>query len=240
MKKIICLYLFLCTVLLNGQVKDLLPSFSDEYYLVKDGDSLTIQLDEVAVLPKHKFQSKKDRHYYYWFRKKVFKAYPYAVLASKRLDSVEARLIHITSKRKKRQYVKRVQAYVEEELTDQLKKMTRTEGRVLIKLIHRQTGDTAFENIKELRSGWKAFWYNSTANVFKLSLKDQYMPYHDNEDYLIEDILQRAYINERLEYQKHKLNFNPIDILQNKRGEIDVSVYRKMFAKKKKKKKNSK
>ena len=240
MKKNIYIFIVFFSLGLSSQVKDSLPNFSDEYFLVKDGDSLNIQLNELVLLPKHKFKSRKDAHYYYWFRKKVFKAYPYAVLASKRLDSVEAKLQYIKSKRKKRRYVKEVQEDVEKKLTAQLKKMTRTEGRILIKLVHRQTGDTAFNNIKELRSGWKAFWYNTTANVFNLSLKDEYEPKTENEDYLIENILQRAFINEKLEFQRHKLNFNPIEIIENKKGEINVDVYIERFAKKKKKKQKKK
>lgn len=212
MKKILYTYVFLFSLLASAQVKDSLPSFSDEYYLIRDGDSLTIQLDEIAVLPKHKFKSRKDAHYYYWFRKKVFKAYPYAVLASKRLDSVEARLQNVKSKRKKRQYVKRVQSYVEKELTDQLKKMTRTEGRVLIKLIHRQTGETAFENIRELRSGWKAFWYNTTASAFDISLKKEFDPFNNEEDYLIEDILQRSFQSGILDFQDTALGYEYLEL----------------------------
>ncbi|CAM1345126.1 DUF4294 domain-containing protein [Tenacibaculum amylolyticum] len=235
------IFLFITTVFnLTAQVKDTLPNFTDEYFLVKDGDTLMIELNEVAVLPKHKFKSKVDVNYYYWFRKKVFKAYPYAILASKRLDSLNARLNRIESKSKRRKYVKRVQKYVEEELTDQIKKMTKTEGRVLIKLIHRQTGKTVFQNIKELRSGWKAFWYNTTANVFSLSLKDEFHPESENEDYLIEDILQRAYIDEALEYQEPKLKIDSNEILNARSGEVDVEKYKKMFAKMRKKRKKKK
>jgi len=237
MKQILFIFTLFFTVVLNSQIKDSLPDLSDDYFIVKDGDSLTIQLKEVAILPKHKFKSRIDARYYYWFRKKVFKAYPYAVLASKKLDSVEVDLQDVKSRRKQRKYVKKVQEEVEEELTVQLKKMTHTEGRILIKLVHRQTGNTAFNNIKELRSGWKAFWYNSTANIFSLSLKDEYNPEIENEDYLIEDILQRAFINERLEFQEHKLKMDPIAIIENKKGEINVEAYKEMFAKKKKKKK---
>ncbi|SNR15352.1 DUF4294 domain-containing protein [Tenacibaculum jejuense] len=239
MKKFFLL-LIIISFNLNAQIKDSLPDFSDEYFLVKDGDTLMIKLDEVPVLPKHKFKSRKDVNYYYWFRKKVFKAYPYATLASKRIDSLHARLDRIESNRKKRKYVKRVQKYLEKELTGQIKKMTRTEGRVLIKLIHRQTGKTVFENIREFRSGWKAFWYNTTANVFKLSLKDEYQPELANEDYLIEDILQRAFIDEALELQEPKLEIDSYKILEQKKGAIDVEEYKKMFAKMKKKKKRKK
>ncbi len=241
MNKIIhLLFILLLSSGICAQVKDSLPDFSDEYFLVKDGDTLMIKLDEVPLLPKHKFKSRKDVNYYYWFRKKVFKAYPYAVLASKRIDSLNARLNRIESKSKKRKYVRRVQKYVEEELTDQIKKMTKTEGRVLIKLIHRQTGNTVFQNIKILRSGWKAFWYNTTANVFDLSLKDEYHPETENEDYLIEDILQRAFIDEALENQVPKLPIDSYAILEKKKGEVDVEKYKQMFAKMRKKRKKKK
>lgn len=235
MKKIIYIYIVLLSTISVAQIKDSLPNFNEEYFLVKNGDTLVIDLNEVTVLPKHKFKSRTDANYYYWFRKKVFKAYPYAMLASQRLDSINVRLARIKSKSKKRRYVRRVQKYVEEELTDQIKKMTRTEGRILIKLIHRQTGKTAFENIKELRSGWKAFWYNTTANVFSLSLKDEYKPATENEDYLIEDVLQRAFNNETLKKQEPKLEFDALKIISSKRGQINVEKYKEMFAKMRKK-----
>ena len=116
MKKILSIYIVFFSSLIIAQVKDTLPNFVNDYYLIKDGDSLMIHLNEVSVLPKHKFRSKVDIHYYYWFRRKVFKAYPYAVLASKRIDSLHIRLTRVSSKRKKRQYIKRVQKYLEKEL----------------------------------------------------------------------------------------------------------------------------
>ncbi|WP_156167136.1 DUF4294 domain-containing protein, partial [Tenacibaculum mesophilum] len=142
MKKILFIHLLLFVAGLNAQIKDTLPNFNNEYILVKEGDSLMIKLNEVTVLPKHKFKEKKDILYYYWLRKKVFKAYPYAILAAKRVDSVNSRLARIKSKSKKIKYIKRIQKYLEEELTAPLKKLTRTEGRILLKLIHRQTGKT--------------------------------------------------------------------------------------------------
>lgn len=238
MKNIYYAFLFVLSISASAQIKDTLPNFDDEYYLLRDGDTLMIQLNEVALLPKHKFKEITDLHYYLWFRKKVFKAYPYAVMAAKRLDSLHSRLSRIKSRRKQRKYVKTVQRFLEKELTGQLKKMTRTEGRVLVKLVHRQTAKTVFDNIKELRSGWKAFWYNTKANLFNLSLKLEYHPELENEDYLIEDILQRAFLEEKLEAQKPKINFDVNDALQKRKGEIDVERYKRMFSRMKKKKKS--
>ena len=219
---------------------DSLPKYTDEYIFVKPGDSVVIQLNEIALIPKPKFNSKEDIRYYLWFRKKVYKAYPFAKLASERLDSLNARLERIDSKGKRRKYTKLVQNYIEGEFTDQIKKMTTTEGRILIKLIHRQTGKTAFNNIKGLRSGWKAFWYNTTANIFKLSLKSEYLPETVNEDFLIEDVLQRAFLDGKLQPQKSKLDFDFIEVIASKKAKINVEEYKLMFSKMKKKRKKKK
>jgi len=236
LKKILIYIVMFSFIAVSGQKKDDPPLNLEDYVLIKDGDTLMINLDEVSVIPKLKFKSSVDARYYYWFQRKVFKAYPYAMLASQRLDSINVRVARIKKKRKKRKYIRRAQKYLEGEFTDQLKKMTRTEGRILIKLIHRQTGKTAFENIREIRSGWKAFWYNTTANLFKLSLKSEYHPESENEDYLIEDVLQRAFVDEKLTPQEAKLEFDFPKIAAEKKGNIDVEEYKKMFAKQKKKK----
>ena len=234
MKFLAYIYIVLLSFVSFGQKKDSIP-LSEQYILIKIGDTLTIDLDEVKLLPKTKFKYKEDINYYYWFRKKVFKAYPFAILASKRLDTLNARLLKIKSKRKKKKYIKIVQKYLEGEFTDQLKSMTRTEGKILIKLIHRQTGKTTFNQIKELRSGWKAFWYNTTANLFKMSLKSEYHPESVNEDYLIEDVLQRAFIQERLIEQKPKLKIDLDKMYSNYKGHVNVEAYKKMFSKWRKK-----
>ena len=242
MKKFLYIYIVFISVSICSQKRevDSLPKPLDEYILVKKGDTLTINLDEFSILPKHKFKSQEDLRYYYWFRRKVFKAYPYAKLASERLDSLNVRLSRIKKRSKRQKYTRRIQKYIEGEFTDQIKKMTTTEGRILIKLIHRQTGKTAFENIRGLRSGWKAFWYNTTANIFKLSLKEEYHPESTNEDYLIEDVLQRAFLDDKLPAQKSKLTFDFTKIASEKKGSIDVEEYKKMFAKQRKKNKRKK
>ncbi|MCL7762837.1 DUF4294 domain-containing protein [Polaribacter sp. Z014] len=219
---------------------DSLPINVDDYVFVKPGDTLVVNLNEFTLFPKNKFKSRNDIRYYLWFRKKVFRAYPYAQLASQRLDSLNIRLEKIKSKSKRRKYTRLVQKYIEGEFTDQIKKMTTTEGRILIKLIHRQTGKTAFENIKVLRSGWKAFWYNTTANVFSLSLKMEYHPEAENEDYLIEDVLQRAFQDGKLKPQSTKLNFDFSKIIAEKKAAINVEEYKLMFSKMRKKKNRKK
>ncbi len=217
--------IFLCASMVFSQEEKSLDSIKDglflenEKYIIYKGDTLTIDLPEVTLLGKLNFKTNYDRRYYYWYRKKTLKAYPYAKMAADRLDSLNKRLENIKSKRKRKKYIKIVQKYLEGQFTDQLKKLTRTEGRILLKLIYRQTGQTAYDLVKDLRSGWKAFWYNATASLFKLSLKSEYDPIHKMEDYMIEDILQRCFANGTLEEQKPK---NPINLLEADFKQIDV------------------
>ncbi len=203
------------------QVKDSSFVFGD--YIIFEGDTLLIELDEVHLLKKLKFKNNNDRSYYYWFRKKVHNAYPYAKMAQDRLTTISNRLNKIKSKRKRKQYTKRLQKYFEYEFTEQLKKLTRTEGRILIKLIHRQTGETTYNMVKGLRSNWKAFWYEGTAKLFKLSLKNEYHPENINEDYLIEDILQRAFNDMTLERQETKLDFDFEELSKKRHKFIEIN-----------------
>ncbi len=189
-------------------------SVSKERYLIK-GDSLyddAINLDDVLVLKKIKFSNKQDKIKYLILRRKVRKVYPYAKLAAERLMSLKENLKNIKSKKKQKKYTKRVQDYIEKEFSAELKKLTRTEGQILVKLIHRQTGITTFELIKELRSGWRAFWYNSTANMFSISLKEEYRPSTSHEDFYIEDILMRSFMEGVLEKQSHALDYDYFEL----------------------------
>ena len=184
-------------------------------YLIIKGDSIPrtiIDLDEVMLLHKLKFDSKEDRIRYLILRRKTIKVYPYAKMAADRLDSLSKRLATLTKRRDRKRYTKQIQKYIEGEFSDELKKMTRTEGQILVKLIHRQTGITTFELVKELRSGWRAFWYNTTASMFDISLKREFDPMNDKEDYLIEDVLQRNFQSGRLERQKSAIEFDFYDL----------------------------
>ena len=152
-----------------------------------------IRLEEVVLFQPLRFNSIKKLRQYVVLRNRTLRVYPYAKLASDRLDTLSMRLKNITSNRKKKTYIKRIENFIYDEFEEELKNLSRSQGRVLIKLVHRQTGETTHSLIKELRNGWRAFVYQTTASLFKLSLKDTYNPGTNYEDFLIEDILQRAY-----------------------------------------------
>jgi len=206
MKKIVFILILTIPFIVFSQ-KMKKDNLEEDLFIIKN-DSLTIPLEEIIIFKNRKFKSKTERKYYYWYYKKVQKAYPFASLPSDKLTEINEDLVGIKSKRKRRKHIKKIQKYMEGEFTDKLKKLTRTEGRILIKLIHRQTGVTMYELIQEYRSKWKAFWYNSTAIFFRLSLKKEYHPENDALDFIVEDILQRSFANGTLIKQETKL---PID-----------------------------
>ncbi len=194
-----------------AQVKEKPLDSIAEKYIIIEGDSLaqsSIPLDEVYIFGKLEFANYKEKLRYYILRRKTIKVYPYAKLASERLVELNDSLAKIKKKRKRKKYTKEVQKYIESEFSEELKKLTRTEGQILVKLIYRQTGKTAFNLVKELRSGWRAFWYNTTAKLFKISIKEEFHPQDIHEDYLIEDILQRAFAANRLERQESVLDYD--------------------------------
>jgi len=199
----------------TGQSKEPVQDTIDKQYFIIVGDTImreSIDLDEVLILSKLKFTSDNDRRRYLILRRKTRKVYPYAKLASERLLTLNSRLDQIKTKRDQKRYTKIVQDYIEEEFAAELKKLTHTEGQILVKLVHRQTGITTFELIKNLKSGWRAFWYNTTASLFEISLKEEYHPESNQEDYLIEDILQRSFQSKILEPQPSALDFNFSDL----------------------------
>lgn len=209
-------YLFLLfPLLIFSQEGEVEQDSTRVIYLFIQGDSIpktSINLDEVMLLHRLKFDNKKERIRYLILRRKTLKVYPYAKLAAERLDSLNKELKTITKARQQKKHTKSVQKYIEGEFSEELKKLTRTEGQILVKLIHRQTGRTTFDLVKDLRNGWRAFWYNTTASMFDISLKEKFDPWHNEEDYLIEDILQRNFRSGALEYQPSALDINFFDL----------------------------
>ena len=178
----------------------------ENYLLIKDDSIMKnfIELNEVILLPKIKFSKREKLVEYLILKRKTTKVYPYAKLASIRLDTLYSRLNNIKRRSSKRRYTKQIQRYLEGEFTDELKKLTKTEGQILIKLINRQTDFTVYELIKDLKNGFNAIVFNITAKAFNLSLKETYSPLEENEDYFIEDILQKAFQSGILEHSSPK------------------------------------
>ena len=194
----------------QAQLPKIDPVKAEDYFVI-EGDTIIrseIELKEVIVFQPLKFVSYEEAKSYILLRQRTLRVYQYAKLAADRLNILTERLNQIKSKRKKRKYLRLIEDFIYNEFELELRKLSRSQGKILIKLIHRQTGNTTHQLVKELRNGWRALIYQTTASLFKLSLKDTYNPKEVYEDYLIEDILQRAFSEERLERQNTALDYD--------------------------------
>ena len=205
----IVLFVFLLSLSANAQVveKDTTKiSFDLSGITIDTLSNVPIELAEIIV---HKENlNPEEKKQFLLLQNRVYKVYPYAKVAADRLTALNKGMDVLKTNKEKKKYFKIVENYMENEFEAQLKKLSRKQGQILVKLIHRQTGQTTFELIKELKSGWKAFWSNNTAKVFDINIKKKYTPYDDNEDYLIETILIRAFNRGRLVKQE---SANPVD-----------------------------
>lgn len=182
-------------------------------YVLTEKDSIlgdTIELPEI-IITKEKLDPEAQKQFLI-LQNRVYKVYPYAKLAADRLTALNQGMARLKTNREKKKYFKIVEDYLNNEFEERLKKLSRKQGQILVKLINRQTGITTYELIRTLKSGFKAFVSNTTANLFDISLKKEYNPYEVNEDYLIETILQRAFESGRLVNQKpaKPINYNQL------------------------------
>lgn len=204
-KKLIYFFLLLhVSFISNAQITN--DSLAKRDAMIEANDTI-VPLEEVVVY-RHKWNAAEKKEFQL-LQNRVYKVYPIAKIAADRLTVMNRNMDKMKTNREKKKYFKIVENYMENEFTGQLKKLSRKQGQILVKLIHRQTGYTTFELIKDYKSGWKAFWSNNTAKLFDINLKTKYAPYQVNEDFLIESILDKAFVRGRLVNQK---TANPIDI----------------------------
>lgn len=204
-KKLIYFLLFFpLSFISNAQITN--DSLAKRDAIIEANDTI-VPLEEVVVY-RHKWNAAEKKEFQL-LQNRVYKVYPLAKIAADRLTVLNKNMDKMKTNREKKKYFKIVEDYMENEFTGQLKKLSRKQGQILVKLIHRQTGYTTFELIKDYKSGWKAFWSNNTARLFDINLKTKYAPYEVNEDFLIETILDRAFVRGRLVNQKPA---NPLDI----------------------------
>ena len=180
--------------------------------LVVDGDTVAWSvLDEMLFVAKPTLSDFQARRNYYILMKKVGRVYPYVREAALRMDSVNMQLEGIDRKRQRRKYTKSYQKYLEERFEPELRKLTRSEGQILSKLIYRETNTSVYEIIKTYRNGLSARFWSMTAWWYDIDLKRPYDPENDPEDQLIENILLRKFIageliparaDERILYQR--------------------------------------
>tara|TARA_B100000963_G_scaffold14490_2_gene11125 strand:- start:4189 stop:4764 length:576 start_codon:yes stop_codon:yes gene_type:complete len=158
------------------------------YY--KDKDTLILaDIEEIEILH---FRNREDERYFRRLQYKTLKVYPYAKLAAQQLDSIQTQLELIPKKRKRKAYVKATEQWIKEDLAPELKKLSRWEGRILSKLIYRETNISTYQIVKDLKGGFYAFFWQGMAKLYDNNLKTPYQPQSVEEDKWIEYIIVDA------------------------------------------------
>lgn len=154
-----------------------------------NGDTVSIRnLYPVYVVSNRVFANTDEAFKYYLLKRDVKIAYPYAIMAEATFKQCEETMQTMSSESDKRHYLKEMQKQMMAQYKEELKKMTVTQGKILIKLIYRQTGSTSYDMVKELRGSLTAFMWQTVAGLFGNDMKATYDP--DNEDKDIENIVQ--------------------------------------------------
>ena len=183
---------FISTINLFSQNKKVIIADLD----IINGDTLFIkEFPEVEIL---EFKDNLERRKYYILKRRVLKVYPYALVAKEKLDAIQEGLDTIPKRRHKKRYTKQVASWVKEEYTEQLKNLTMSEGRILVKLIYRETKITSYDIVRSYRGRFNAFFWQTMAKLWENNLKTQYDPVNIKEDMLIEHIILQAKIEGKL------------------------------------------
>lgn len=149
-----------------------------------------VAIKEVTVVGSQKNNARRTLSQYRKYDRLVYnlkKTYPYAVIVRLRLNQVNEDLSAIKDEKERRRYIKDVEKDVFREYEDDIQDMSITQGRLLIKLIDRETQNTSYDLIKQYRGGLNAAFWQGIARLFGTNLKEDYDPY--GEDALIETIV---------------------------------------------------
>jgi hypothetical protein len=140
-----------------------------------DGDTIPyINLHPVICSTDRIFKNKRDQQRWERTKYNVKKVYPYAILAAAKLKEYDRILAQLPTQRERDNYMKEAEDHLTDEFGDELKKLTVTQGRVLIKLIDRETGKTTYDVVKNMRGSFSAFMWQSVALLFNSNLKEDY------------------------------------------------------------------
>lgn len=156
---------------------------------VENADTIAIvELNEITIRSFPIFKKRRDLRSHTKLVRNVKKVYPYAKLAGILLKEYEVILSEAETDRERKKIIKQAEEELKAEFGDDLRDMTFSQGKILIKLVDRETGETSYDLVKELRGGFSAFFYQTFARIFGYNLKTNYDP--EGEDRKIEHIVQ--------------------------------------------------
>ena len=189
-------YLFVFFLLILGQQKgyaqtNILDTIRVEAFITPEGDTIP-----QSWLPTVEVYAKQTRAVAkYWkewtrLRNAVYVTYPYAITAGRVINEVNAQLVNVKDERIRKQIIKSRERDLKRDFADKVTNLSVYQGRVLMKLINRETGNNCYEIIKEFKGVFNAGFWQAVAFVFGSNLKQEYAPRGDDQE--IEKIVQEV------------------------------------------------
>jgi pyruvate dehydrogenase complex dehydrogenase (E1) component len=158
------------------------------YSVVNEGDTIYMtSIDEAVIQPRKRSAAARDLRQYRRLIYNVKKVYPYAKLAGQKFGEVTAHLQTLNTGKEQREYIRQLEKDLLHQYEEDLKDLTITQGRILIKLIDRETNQTSYEIVKELRGSFQAAFWQAIARIFGSNLKTEFDA--DGEDKVLNEIM---------------------------------------------------
>jgi hypothetical protein len=157
--------------------------------IIQGNDTIPIiELEEVRIYQRSDFDYLSYRRRDRRLVRNVKKAYPYAKIAGRELKDLDEQLARLNSVKEQKEYINLAEKEIMDKFENQVKKLTISQGIILVKLIDRETGHTSYEVLQDLKGNVTAFFWQGIARIFGNNLKAEYDP--DGEDANIEDIVR--------------------------------------------------
>ncbi len=163
------------------------PMSNPKLQVINNDTFYISNLPPVYIYPPTELKDRKELFRYQRLVYNVRKVYPYAILAKNKLESINTELEKLNSEKERKIYLDKAENELRVQFEEELKNLTITQGKILIKLIDRETGNTTYTWVKELRGSFQAFFWQSIARLVGSNLKVKYEPLGD--DKAIEEII---------------------------------------------------
>lgn len=186
MKRLIIVILLLAVSVAKAQQGGGIVMFGTIY----QGDTIPMQYLDVVTISGYVCPlSEAEKRKYKKLIKNVKVVYPYAKQAGKLLDRYTIVLQQAKNDSQRKKIMKQAEKEIENKFGPSLKKLNRSQGKILIRLIDRETGSDSYALVKELRGSFRAAFYQTLGKLFGYNLRSKYDPENNSEDRIIERII---------------------------------------------------
>ena len=199
--KFLTFILFFCLIFpaLSQEEASELPNVQNKTYkgyyyfhTVEDGDStLMLVLNPITCFPEEKFKNKKQEEFYWRTVRDVKKALPYAKLIAATLIETYEYIETLPTKEEREDHLKAMEDALFKQYKPELKRFSRSQARILVKLIYRETNQPTYGIIKAFLGSFRATFWQAFGKLFGVSLKAEWKPDKDHNDAMIERICIR-------------------------------------------------